>query len=126
MFGAGAKAAARNERDAWKRLQIDASAAGALTSGVVGIAAAALGAAAIVAAPPLLVAGVMTWWAQRKLVTVERKIEDPPRVDFGRPAIVAPHPVHREAFGSDALAQVAFQFFRDLSIAVPLEDAMIV
>jgi hypothetical protein len=126
MLGPGAKTAARDERDAWKRLQIDATAAGALTSGVVGIAAVAIGAAAAVTAPPLLVAGAMAWWAQRKLVTIERKIEDPPRLDFGKPSVVAPHPVHREAFGSDPLEQVAFQFLRDLSSAIALEEAMIV
>lgn len=126
MLGPGAKTAARDERDAWKRLQIDATAAGALTSGVVGLAAAAIGAAAVVSAPPLLVARAVAWWAQRKLVTIDRKIEDPPRLDYGEPSVVVPHPVHREAFGSDPLEQVAFQFLVDLSTAVALEDAMIV
>jgi hypothetical protein len=125
MLGPSSKSASKDERDAWKRLQIDASTAGAITSGLAGLGAVAAGVTAAVTVPPLFVAGAVAWWAQRKLVTVERKIEDPPRLDYDDIAVAAPQPVYADAFGSDPLEEIAHQFLRDVAEATALEDAMV-
>jgi hypothetical protein len=127
FINADSKQAARDERDMWKRLEIDVTFAGLVVSVAAGGAAAAAGIAATVTAGPLIVTGGMVWWVKRKLISTERVVEDPPRADYHQPVVPQFHRVFREGFATDdPLQESGRRLFFRLSENVGLMEALVV
>jgi hypothetical protein len=126
VIGPDAKAAAKTERDHWKRVQIDAGFAGGALSAAAGGAAIAVGVVAAVAAGPVIAALGAVWWASRKLVSVETAVEDPPRPDFREPVIPVALRVSPDGFDFEySIQSAAFDFLQRVADNVSLVDAIV-
>ena len=126
VIGPDAKAAAKTERDHWKRVQIDAGFAGGALSAAAGGAAIAVGVVAAVAAGPVIAALGAVWWASRKLVSVETAVEDPPRPDFREPVIPVALRVFPDGFDFEySIQSAAFDFLQRVADNVSLVDAIV-
>ena len=125
VLGSTSKDAARDERDAWKRLQLDAGFATTAVTGLTGTAALAVGVTAAVTFAPMLAGAALVYWAQRKLVTIERKVEDPGRLVFTQGWEIRSPPLFTEVFGDTDLEEATSDFLVQVRLQVGLEDALI-
>jgi hypothetical protein len=111
---------ARDDRDAWKRTSIWATALGATLSAAGGVA---------LGGPVFVLGAVITIClranAELKLVETQRRLEDPPRSDFHEPAIPQMVIPFRDGFGTEPVERALAGFARYVVETVSLENAMV-